>query len=142
MTGDYYSKYNQSIRLQILRNNCQYTIEKILPKLQREFQEFCHIDQDQYLKFDLANEKLSLEEICSEAVKCYMKLDNDLFEAYIEQKIEPIIGVIEPSMYVGKFNWDQAPEPVDSEARHELFKLDGDGLNIINVCFMLQLLSQ
>ena len=122
MTGDYYVKYNQSIRLQILRNNCQYTMEKILPKLQKEFQEFCHIDQDQYLKFE--NEKLSLEEIHSEAVKCYKKLDNDLFEVYMEQKIEPIIGVIEPSMYVGKFNWDQAPEPIDSEARHELFKLD------------------
>jgi hypothetical protein len=97
-------------------------MEKILPKLQKEFQEFCHIDQDQNLKFE--NEKLSLEEIHSEAVKCYMKLDNDLFEVYMEQKIEPIIGVIEPSMYVGKFNWDQAPEPIDSEARHELFKLD------------------
>ena len=99
-------------------------MEKILPKLQKEFQEFCHIDQGQYLKFNLTNEKLSLEEIYSEAVKCYMKLDNDLFEVYMEQKIEPIIGVIEPSMYVGKFNWDQAPEPIDSEARHELFKLD------------------
>ena len=41
----------------------------------------------------------------------------------MEQKIEPIIGVIEPSIYVGKFNWDQAPEPIDSEARKELFKL-------------------
>ena len=99
-------------------------MEKILPKLQKEFQEFCHIDQGQYLKFNLTNEKLSLEEIYSEAVKCYMKLENDLFEVYMEQKIEPIIGVIEPSMYVGKFNWDQAPEPIDSEARHELFKLD------------------
>ena len=124
MTGENYLKNNQSIRLQILRNNCQYTMEQILPKLQEEFQEFCHTDQDQYLKFDLTNEKLSLEEIHSEAIKCYMKLDNDLYEDYMEQKIEPIIGVIEPSMYVGKFNWNQAPEPIDSEARHELFKFD------------------
>ena len=47
MTGEYYVKHNQSIRLQILRNNCQYTMEQILPKLQKEFQEFCHVDQGQ-----------------------------------------------------------------------------------------------
>jgi len=82
------------------------------------------------LKFNLTNEKLSLEEIYSEAVKCYMKLDNDLFEVYMEQKIEPIIGVIEPSMYLGKFNWDQAPEPIDSEARDYIKEII---INIISV---------
>ena len=32
----------------------------------------------------------------------------------MEQKIEPIVAIIEPSMYVGKFDWARAPKPIDA----------------------------
>ena len=32
----------------------------------------------------------------------------------MEQKIEPIVTIIETSMYVGKFDWARAPKPVDA----------------------------
>ena len=34
--------------------------------------------------------ELSLEKPIAEAIKCYLTLDSKLFEAYMEQKIEPI----------------------------------------------------
>ena len=50
----------------------------------------------------------------AEAIKCYVTLDSKLFEAYMKQKIEPIVAIIEPSMYVEKFDWARAPKPLDA----------------------------
>lgn len=35
-----------------------------------------------------------------------MKLFNVLLETYVEQKSDPLVGTIEPSMYIGRFQWD------------------------------------
>lgn len=35
-----------------------------------------------------------------------MKLFNSLLETYVEQKSDPLVGTIEPSMYIGRFQWD------------------------------------
>ena len=80
-------------------NNCQYTQTQVLPRINKSFQEVG---------------QLSLEKPIAEAVKCYVKLDGKLFEAYMEQKIEPIVAIIEPSMYVGKFDWARCPKPIDA----------------------------
>ena len=56
-------------------NNCQYTQTQILPRINKSFQEVG---------------ELSLEKPISEAIKCYVTLDSKLFEAYMEQKTEPI----------------------------------------------------
>jgi hypothetical protein len=37
-----------------------------------------------------------------------------LFEAYMELKCEPIVAIIEPSMYTGKFDWARCPRPSDA----------------------------
>lgn len=28
-------------------------------------------------------------------------------EAYLEEKVEPLIGIVEPSMYAGRFDWNK-----------------------------------
>ena len=30
-----------------------------------------------------------------------------LMEAYLEEKVEPLIGIVEPSMYAGRFDWNK-----------------------------------
>ena len=59
----------------ICMNNCQYTQTQVLPQINKSFQEIG---------------ELSLEKPIAEAIKCYLTLDSKLFEAYMEQKIEPI----------------------------------------------------
>lgn len=90
---------SDSVRLRICINNCQYTLSNILPKIQKAFQDI---------------RELSLEKPISEAFKCYHILDGKLFEAYMELKCEPIVAIIEPSMYTGKFDWARCPKPVDA----------------------------
>lgn len=34
------------------------------------------------------------------------KLFSSILEAYVEQKSDPLVGTIEPSMYIGRFQWD------------------------------------
>ena len=80
-------------------NNCQFTQTQILPRINKSFQEVG---------------QLSLEKPIAKAIKCYVTLDSKLFEAYMEQKIEPIVAIIEPSMYVGKFDWARCPKPLDA----------------------------
>lgn len=41
----------------------------------------------------------------------YSDLDNRLFSSYIEQKSDPILGVMEPNMYRGGFNWKTWKNP-------------------------------
>ena len=35
------------------------------------------------------------------------KTDERLLEAYLEEKVEPLIGIVEPSMYAGRFDWNK-----------------------------------
>ena len=42
----------------------------------------------------------------------YKELDDKLFEAYIEEKSNPIVGVIEQNIYRGRFDWKTCRKPV------------------------------
>ena len=33
------------------------------------------------------------------------------FQDYLEQKSDPLVGTIEPSMYLGRFDWDMRRKP-------------------------------
>ena len=78
--GQFWFIFNMFSFLQrICMNNCQYTQTQILPRINKSFQEVGH---------------LSLEKPISEAIKCYVTLDSKLFEAYMEQKTEPIVAII------------------------------------------------
>jgi len=90
---------SDSTRLLLCRNNCRYTRTHVLPKIQKSFQEVGH---------------LSLERPIAEASKCYNVLDGKLFEAYLELRCDPLVAAIEPSMYVGKFDWARCPKPTDA----------------------------
>ncbi len=35
------------------------------------------------------------------------KTEDRLMEAYLEEKVEPLIGIVEPSMYAGRFDWNK-----------------------------------
>lgn len=35
------------------------------------------------------------------------KTEERLMEAYLEEKVEPLIGIVEPSMYSGRFDWNR-----------------------------------
>ena len=37
----------------------------------------------------------------------YLELDNKLFESYIEEKSNPIVGVLEQRMYAGRYDWNR-----------------------------------
>ena len=41
----------------------------------------------------------------------YQSLDERLFDKYIEEKANPISGVLEQNMYSGLFDWNLCPKP-------------------------------
>ncbi len=90
---------SDSMRLLLCLNNCQYTQTQVLPKIQKAFQDVG---------------QLSLESPIAEACRCYNILHGKLFEAYLELKCDPIVAMVEPSMYVGKFDWARCPKPIDA----------------------------
>lgn len=45
--------------------------------------------------------------------KALTELDQRVLDAYLEQRSDPLVGTIEPSMYIGNFNWHTALKPVD-----------------------------
>ncbi|XP_034235592.1 exocyst complex component 2 [Thrips palmi] len=45
--------------------------------------------------------------------KALAELDQRVLDAYLEQRSDPLVGTIEPSMYIGNFNWDTAVKPAD-----------------------------
>ena len=57
---------------------------------------------------------MTLEKIfqaITESINMYSVLDQKLFDAYNELKCEPIIAIIEPNMYAGKFDWAKCVRP-------------------------------
>lgn len=38
------------------------------------------------------------------------QLFTNLLDAYVEHKVDPLVGTIEPSMYLGRFQWDNEME--------------------------------
>jgi exocyst complex component 2 len=40
-------------------------------------------------------------------------LDKRILEIYLEQKSDPLVGTIEPSMYLGRYDWDTIHKPTD-----------------------------
>ena len=99
-TENYYSNQTEippdSCRLLYCLNNCQYTVKVVLPAILASLSDL---------------EQLSLEKAETEARSMYSVLDAKLFDAYMELKCEPIIAIIEPNMYQGKFDWAKCVRP-------------------------------
>jgi len=77
-------------------SNMKYAREKYLGVLMESFEKLNFPDVQQTQK------------VCSGE---YANLTSRLFEAYIEHRVEPLIGTIEPSMYIGDFDWNDCPKP-------------------------------
>ena len=90
---------SESLKLIICMNNCRYSSSEVLPKIRTSFQDI--------FKIDLSNS-------FDGAMSQYQILVQKLLEAYIELKCDPIVAVIEPCMYAGKFDWARCPKPKDA----------------------------
>jgi len=99
-TENYYSNQTDippdSRRLLYCLNNCKYTQTRVVPNIVSKLTDL---------------EQLSLDKPISESINMYSVLDQKLFDAYMELKCEPIIAIIEPNMYMGKFDWAKCVRP-------------------------------
>ncbi|ESO82768.1 hypothetical protein LOTGIDRAFT_108931 [Lottia gigantea] len=80
----------QDKRLVIMLSNCAHTMEKTVPRIIENLNKHGYVEMNKALKV---------------TQQTYMELDQKLFQAYIEQKTDPIIGTMEPNMYKSGFNW-------------------------------------
>lgn len=85
-------------RLLTTLSNCQYTNNTVLN----------HIS-DSFIKSGYLLSKMPIENVKSKLVT----LEKAILDAYLEQKSDPLVGTIEPSMYLGRFDWDTDITPSD-----------------------------
>lgn len=84
-------------RLIIMLSDCHHTLEAVIPRI------IDNLNRHGYVEMNKA---------AKAAQSTYTELDKKLFDSYIEQKSDPIIGAMEPSMYFGGFSWKTCPTPV------------------------------
>ncbi|KAH3776747.1 hypothetical protein DPMN_178179, partial [Dreissena polymorpha] len=85
-------------RLIIMLSNCNHTRSQLLPRLVENLNKHGYVEMNKVLQTCQAT---------------YKALDRKLFEAYIEEKSNPIVGVMEPHMYRGHFDWRHCKQPTD-----------------------------
>ncbi|XP_022175516.1 exocyst complex component 2 [Myzus persicae] len=78
-------------KLLITISNSQYTRNVMLLKFKKEFED---------------NGFPTIDVVVARAVELLENTESKLLETYIETKSDPLVGTIEPSMYVGNFEWD------------------------------------
>ncbi|KAL4119169.1 hypothetical protein QTP88_012014 [Uroleucon formosanum] len=78
-------------KLLITISNSQYTRNVLLFKFKKEFED---------------NGFPTIDVVVARAVELLENTESKLLETYIETKSDPLVGTIEPSMYVGSFEWD------------------------------------
>ncbi|XP_076112322.1 exocyst complex component 2-like isoform X2 [Mytilus galloprovincialis] len=83
-------------RLIIMLSNCSHTMERIIPRLVENLNKHGYVEMNKALQ--TTRER-------------YEELDSKLFEAYIEEKSNPIVGAIEQNMYRGRFDWKTCRKP-------------------------------
>lgn len=83
-------------RLIIMLSDCHHTLEVVIPRI------IDNLNRHGYVEMNKA---------AKAAQSTYTELDKKLFDSYIEQKSDPIIGAMEPSMYKGSFTWRTCPIP-------------------------------
>ncbi|CAH1118597.1 unnamed protein product [Phaedon cochleariae] len=55
----------------------------------------------------------SVESSIKSAKAKLRNLEKSILDKYLEQKSDPLVGTIEPSMYLGRFDWDVSTPPTD-----------------------------
>ncbi|KAK4002670.1 exocyst complex component 2 [Daphnia magna] len=82
----------REMKLLLGLSNCQYTMLHILPRLKEHWNKLGYPD---------------LSAAIQAAKELLAKTEQRLMEAYLEEKVEPLIGIVEPSMYAGRFDWNK-----------------------------------
>ncbi|CAG9770849.1 unnamed protein product [Ceutorhynchus assimilis] len=85
-------------RLLIILSNCLFTKITVLDMLVTKFKE----NGFPPLQTSLSSAKIKLEQ-----------LEKSILDKYLEQKSDPLVGTIEPSMYLGRFDWHLSIPPND-----------------------------
>lgn len=85
-------------RLLTTLSNCQYTRLVVLKNLEEGF-----------TKGGYPAPKVALDNCCSKLEA----LEKSVLELYLEEKSDPLVGTIEPSMYLERFDWDTQIKPTD-----------------------------
>ncbi|KAF7272116.1 hypothetical protein GWI33_015080 [Rhynchophorus ferrugineus] len=85
-------------RLLITLSNCLFTKGTVLDMVAEKFQQGGFPS----LNTPLNNAKVLLEH-----------LEKSILDKYLEQKSDPLVGTIEPSMYLGRFDWHLTIPPSD-----------------------------
>lgn len=86
------------VRLLSVLSNIEYTRSVLLPRI-----------ADLFARYQLPAQVGPLASVN----KALTELDQRVLDAYLEQRSDPLVGTIEPSMYIGNFNWDAALKPAD-----------------------------
>uniref|UniRef100_A0A4W3K782 Exocyst complex component 2 n=1 Tax=Callorhinchus milii TaxID=7868 RepID=A0A4W3K782_CALMI len=87
---------NREQRLLIVLSNCEYLARHTFSGLAEHFEK--HAFQ-------------GTEKITQMSIDAVKKLDQTLFETYIEMKADPIAGSLEPGIYAGYFDWKDCLMP-------------------------------
>lgn len=85
-------------RLLMTLANCQYTMNSVLRKTIEAFSKSGYNISPNIIR----KSRTDLE-----------NLERSILESYLEQKSDPLVGTIEPSMYLGRFDWDTNITPTD-----------------------------
>ncbi|XP_042861226.1 exocyst complex component 2-like [Penaeus japonicus] len=85
-------------QLLITLSNCAFMRRTILPRL-----------SDSLVRASYPPE--AVKEAVEQASGTYTELQDRLFEAYLEERVDPIIGMIERSMYLGQYDWGKVEHP-------------------------------
>lgn len=85
-------------RLLTTLSNCQYTRTVVFKNIIDLFNKNCFPVPK--APIDNVSKKLEM-------------LEKSILDAYLEQKSDPLVGTIEPSMYLGRFDWDTKITPSD-----------------------------
>lgn len=103
-TTNAYKTYNDSNvpfweqRLLTTLSNCQYTRTVVFKNVAELF-----------TKNNFPVPKAPIDNVSSKLEN----LEKSILDAYLEQKSDPLVGTIEPSMYLGRFDWDTKITPSD-----------------------------
>ncbi|XP_063951226.1 exocyst complex component 2-like [Lytechinus pictus] len=117
--------------LVIVLSNCSHVSQHVIPNL---------IEQFKRLGYPSTHE---IENMSQEA---YAELDEKIFEAYCEQKIDPLVGALEVGVYAGNYDWGNCPEPIGAspyvkEALMNAVAIHAE-INAIAPAFMLRVMGR
>ncbi|XP_076044833.1 exocyst complex component secretory 5 [Oratosquilla oratoria] len=82
-------------------SNCAFMRRVILPRLSETLVRAAYPEAE-------------VHQAVEQACNAYSELQDRLFEAYLEERVDPIIGMIERSMYLGHYDWGKIQhQPTD-----------------------------